>query len=174
MTGLRSIRSAVVTMAWMAAAALVVTGCSGAAGGAGGGPVLDAVTAHEVEVNGLELTISRVRVHRDRVEVDATLHNPGDEPYSLLLGGCGPSQGRVSTANGWREVYYQVRPEGDLGGVVGPGESRSGTITLKPAERLDPESVTRLQLHPGYVLNAGTGQLELLQVMLSLEEGGTQ
>jgi len=174
MPRLRSIRSAVLTIAWLTAAALVIAGCGGRAGSAGGEPVREVATALEVEVNGLELAISRVRVHRDRVQVDATLHNPGQDPYSLLLGGCGPSQGRVSTADGWREVYYQVRPEGDLGGPVGPGERRSGTITLKPAQKLNPDQVTRLQLHPGYVLNTGTGQLELLQVMLSLEEGGTQ
>lgn len=123
---------------------------------ADGEPALDVVMAQEFDVNGLQWRINRVVVQRDRMQVEAILHNPGDAPYSLLLGGCGPSQGRVTTGDGWREVYQQVQSEGDWGGLLGPGASRRGTTTLKPTA-VDPKTVTRLQLHPGYGLNATTG-----------------
>ncbi|MFO7246608.1 MAG: hypothetical protein C0P78_007450 [Bacillota bacterium] len=150
-------------------AALLLAACGG---GGAAQQVVDVAVNHEVEINGLEIRIARVVVEPGGVLVDATVYNPGGDPRALLLGGCGPSQGRVSTGDGWKNVYYQVRPEGELGGWIQPGERRSGVIALKPAEELDPGSVTRVQIHPGYVLNTATGELELLQVMLSLEEGG--
>ncbi|HEY8450466.1 MAG TPA: hypothetical protein VIL95_08305, partial [Bacillota bacterium] len=115
----------------------------------------------------------RVRLEPAQVMVDLSVHNTGEARYALLMGGCGPSQGRATTAGSWVELYYDLQPNDGFTGTLEPGETVRGRLVLKVRgpEPLDPSAVTELKLHPGYVYNEMTGALHLLEANLPLAGG---
>lgn len=140
-----------------------------AAGAAGGGRIIAA--RHEIAAGDAVIRLDQVTMYPDHLVLDMALRNPTDGYARIMLGGCGPSQGAIHTEAGWTDVYYDhARSDGDSLFSVPPGEFRRGKIVLRTLSdtRLEGAAVTRLDLHPGYLI-VGPGQVERLNIDIPVE-----
>lgn len=164
-------------------AASIVTVALAAACGVGGGPArghgaeppgeggqLRVDVRRDYEAGGLVISVHGITVRPDRVLVDMTVRNLSQGPRALLLGGCGPSQGAVSTKQHRYEMYYRNSTGDDLTRGIAPGATKSTQVTLmfKSGEIPNPDEATQVEFHPGYILDPATGQLEYAEIEIPL------
>lgn len=148
------------------------TGEQGKPGDASG---LHVAVQSRYEAGGLVIRVDGITMRSDRVLVNMTVRNPSSGQKVLLLGGCGPSQGAVSTGDRRYEMYYQTSTGDDLTRGIPPGTTKRTRVVLmfKSGEMPNPGEATHLEFHPGYVMEPRTGWLHYVEMRIPLPPAGS-